>query len=273
MPTIFKLQFHISNQYFSISRKIWCRLILILVVTWIVPWAFPLTVFSQYQDAPSSFTAEYVAKYGGFRASAERSLTKDNARNFVLHSSMKVKLLGQTLSEIRETSEFTLNDETGQAKPVFYEFNQTGVGERKRQITFDWEQSNSTIQIEHQEINIPLEGNEMDNLSAYVEIRRQLMAGNKEITFPGIYKGELEEIHYQVTGEELIESLPGTFHTLRLERIREPDSDRSTLIWLAPEWDYLLVKLVQEEPGNSTISLELKSATVNDLPVLIPAEK
>jgi hypothetical protein len=254
-----------------------CRLILIfvatLIVTLIAPLVFPAAVYSQHQEAPSSFTAEYVAKYGGFRASAERWLTKDNAGNFVLHSSMKLKLLGQTLSEIRETSDFTLNDETGQAKPVFYEFNQTGVGKRNRQITFDWEQRNSTIQIENQEINIPLEGNETDNLSAYVEIRRQLMAGNKDITFPGIYKGELEEIHYQVTGEELIESLPGTFNTLRLERIRKPDSDRSTVIWLAPEWDYLLVKLIQEEPGNSTISLELKSATVNDLPVLIPAEK
>jgi len=105
-----------------------------LIVTLIAPLVFPAAVYSQHQEAPSSFTAEYVAKYGGFRASAERWLTKDNAGNFVLHSSMKLKLLGQTLSEIRETSDFTLNDETGQAKPVFYEFNQTGVGKRNRQM-------------------------------------------------------------------------------------------------------------------------------------------
>ncbi|MDG2175459.1 MAG: DUF3108 domain-containing protein [Gammaproteobacteria bacterium] len=237
-----------------------------------IPGFLPTTVIAEYSDSPAQFSADYVARYGGFRASAERKLTKEDTDIIVLHSSIELKLLGQTLSTIRETSEITLNDENGQARPEYYEFLQTGLGGRSRQITFDWKQRSSIVHSDNQVINIPLEGSETDNLSAYLEIRRQLIAGKKDIIFPGIYKGELEEIHYRVRGEELVDTLPGTFNTLRLERIREPGSDRSTVIWLAPAWDYLLIKLIQEEPGSNTISLELKAAIVNDQPVFTPAE-
>jgi len=242
------------------------------MLIFVISGILPATVIAEYPDAPAQFSADYVARYGGFRASAERKLTKDDAGIFVMHSAIELKLLGQTLSTIRESSKFTLNEENGQTRPEYYEFLQTGLGGRSRQITFDWQQRSSTVHIDNQAINIPLEGSETDNLSAYLEIRRQLIAGKKDIIFPGIYKGKLEEIHYRVNGEELVDTLPGTFNTLRLERIREPDSDRSTVIWLAPAWDYLLIKLIQEEPGNSTISLELKAAIVNDQPVFNPAE-
>jgi hypothetical protein len=268
MTTIFKIPFHQPDRRESGCKSILRWLLVIFAVLGILP----TTAMAEYPDAPALFTADYVARYGGFRANAERTLTKDDAGIFVMHSSIELKLLGQTLSTIRESSTISLDEQNGQAIPVYYEFLQTGLGGRSRQIIFDWEKNNSTAHIDGLDINIPLEGSETDNLSAYLEIRRQLMAGKKDIIFPGIYKGKLEEIHYRVSGEELVETLPGTFNTLRLERIREPDSDRSTVIWLAPVWDYLLIKLIQEEPGSSTISLELKEAIVNDQPVFNPAE-
>jgi hypothetical protein len=268
MATNIRIQFHKIAKRISGCKSTWRWLMFILAI----PGFLPTTVIAEYPDSPAQFSADYVARYGGFRASAERTLTKEDAGIIVLHSSIELKLLGQTLSTIRESSEITLNEENGQARPEYYEFLQTGLGGRSRQITFDWEQRNSIAHSDNQVINIPLEGSETDNLSAYLEIRRQLIAGKKDIIFPGIYKGELEEIHYRVSGEELVDTLPGTFNTLRLERIREPGSDRSTVIWLAPAWDYLLIKLIQEEPGSNTISLELKAAIVNDQPVFNPAE-
>ena len=44
-------------------------------------------------------------------------------------------------------------------------------------------------------------------------------------------------------------------------------------MWLALDWDYLLVKLVQIENGGSNISLELKRATVNEVVVTAVDEK
>ena len=38
-------------------------------------------------------------------------------------------------------------------------------------------------------------------------------------------------------------------------------------MWLALDWDLLLVKMIQTEKGSRDISLELKQAMVNDIAV------
>jgi len=211
---------------------------------------------------PSPFTAEYQARYGGFKASAERSLEHAEDGSLQMFTSLQLKFFGKTISRIRESSILENDTDTGEWRPLAYNFEQSGIGSRKRNITFDWESTTATTVIGRNENIIALEGTAMDNLSGYLALREQLLAGKQEVLFQGIDKGELKEFHYRVIGEEPLETDAGNFNALKLERVRDATSRRTTEIWLAPHWDYLLLKLVQKEPGSNTISLELTSATV-----------
>lgn len=227
-------------------------------------WAVLLLPGLLQAEPPAPFSASYEARFGGFKAEAERAMEFIDAENIHMSTSMELKLLGQTVSRIQETSAIHIDHENDLTRSNQYSFIQTGIGKRQRHINFEWDDAIARAKLDKLTVDLPLEGNVRDTLSAYLEIRKQLFAGNTEIIFPGIYKGELEEIHYRVAGEEHVTTELGTFNAVRLQRIREPGSDRTTDIWLAPDWDYLLIKLIQDEPGSSTISLELREANVNN---------
>lgn len=212
---------------------------------------------------PWPYAATYEARYGGFKANAERSLSNTEDGGIRMQTTLELKLLGQTISRIREDSSLVIDSASGEFRPLAYTFEQTGLGSRSRSVTFDWDNATATTITGRQENTIPLEGAAMDNLSGYLALRDQLLAGRRDVSFLGIDKGKLEEFHYRVIGEESVDTSAGRFQALKLERVRDDASHRTTEIWLAPNWDYLLIKLVQKEPGSNTISLELTQATVD----------
>lgn len=230
-------------------------------------WCAGLCLCAQaWADLPLPFTADYVARYGGFRASAERALQYTGDGEAELTTSMALKLLGKTITGIDERSTLVVVDRET-LLPRRYTFEQTGIGKRRREIRFDWESAHAAATVNDTAIDIPLTGRTLDNLSAYLEIGQRLREGQGDIMFPVIDKGELEPSRFRLLGEEILATGLGDIATLKLEKVRDSDSDRHTEIWLAPAWDYLLVKLVQEEPGSRTIRLDLKQAVVGDEPV------
>ena len=227
-----------------------------------------LPATSLLADTPLPFSASYEARYGGFRASAKRSLQRIDDTHLEISTLLELKLLGHRVSSISESSLIFIDSNDGHARSTQYAFIQEGIGKRSRHIQYDWDAAITKASLDNLVIELPLETNATDSLSGYLEIRSQLQEGKTDIFFTGIYKGELEAIHYRVLGNEITETALGKFNTVRLQRIREPGSDRNTEIWLATDWDYLLVKLVQEEPGDSTISLDLREAVMDGGPVV-----
>jgi len=227
-------------------------------------WVFMLLILPYSLEAapPSPFTAVYEARYGGFKANAERSLQIGENGQVEMNTMLRLKMLGKTLSTIKEKSILTADALSGELKPEAYSFVQSGIGKRSRHIAFDWDAGQARADIGNDLYEIPLEFPVADNLSAYLEVRNQLLAGEVEIIFPAIDKGKLEEYHFRVLAEEEVSTSLGLFRTVKIERVREPESKRSTIMWLALDWDYLLVKLEQLEQNARGIELELKQAAV-----------
>ncbi len=48
-----------------------------------------------------------------------------------------------------------------------------------------------------------------------------------------------------------------------VERVRDEDSPRTTLMWFAPEWDHLLVRLEQTNDEGEDFEIYLKSASLD----------
>ena len=230
------------------------RLFTLLVLT--------ISMQAAHAATPIPFIAEYEASYSGFKASAERALKVRGNGIVEMTTILKLKLLGQTVSSITEQSILFNDKDEDQLNPVDYSFIQTGIGKRRRHISFDWESGVAITDDGSNKREIPIQNFVADNLSSYLEVRKQLLDGKQDIAFPIIEKESIEEFKFKVLGEEKITTSLGTFNTLKLVREREPDSKRSTEIWLGLDWNYLLIKLVQDEHGSSSISLDLKQAVV-----------
>jgi hypothetical protein len=66
-------------------------------------------------------------------------------------------------------------------------------------------------------------------------------------------------------GEEVVETAIGPVQALHFKRVHN-DPERKSDMWLAPAWDYLMVKTVHVEDGNP-VEVILSSASIDGIPV------
>jgi len=222
-----------------------------------------LPVPAAFAAAPLPFEASYDASYDSFSASATRSLRLDAGTGlYQLQQNIRLTLFGATVSAISETSNFRWQDE--QPLPQHYEFLQDGVGERQRSASFDHAAARVDFTVDERSGSLPLTGVVFDELSGYLALREPLAAGESELSLGVFDRDQLETQRYRVLGEELLATPAGEFTAIRLERLREGNSERKTELWLAPALDYLLVKLVQTEPNGRVIRLDLEGLNRED---------
>jgi Protein of unknown function (DUF3108). len=208
--------------------------------------------------APTPFVVQYNASYGSFSAESIRSLSLDESgQRYVMLAETRLTLLGSSLSSIHERSEFMW--EGDMPLPQVYSYEQRGLGARSRGIDFDLEEGKLTWTVDGQSGTLPVNEPVYDDLNGFMEIRRQLQLGHEKIEFQVAERNSIKTYRYQVLGHETLDTPVGSYHTVRLERVRDPGSERSTEIWLAPELDYLLLKLRQVEPDGRVIQLDARS--------------
>jgi hypothetical protein len=230
-----------------------------------------MTAFGVQAAPPLPFEAKYDASYGDVSAEAERSLVYDATTNkYTLYAEIDLELLGATLTSIDERSEFYWQDE--QPLPLRYEFEQKGFGARSRSVEFDHAQGFADFTVNDDKGTLPLTGPVFDDLSGYLLLKEKLEQGETDIQFDVLDRGEIKVYHYMVLDEEMMRTSLGEFVSVHLERIRGEDSARRTELWLAPERDYLLLKLVQTEPNGRTIKLDIREALLNGEPLAAAVE-
>jgi len=155
-----------------------------------------------------------------------------------------------SLLALKETSLFDWQQQ--QPKPQVYQLKQSSVGKKKDELLeFDW----SKLQVHHTTkkpagtLDIP--ANAFDKLTYQLKMRLDLL-NNKE---PSIYtvaeKRKLKEYRFILLGSELLDTPVGKLETVKIKRDRGASSKRQTTLWLAKDWDYLLVKIEQQEKGKN----------------------
>lgn len=212
-----------------------------------------------------AFEVNYEAHYGNLEAAAARSLQFDAAtQRWRLNSVMTLQLLGATVTEINESSEFHWRD--GLPAPHAYLFQQRGVGKRSRSLEFT-QDNHVQFAVNEERGTLALSGAAYDDLNSFLVLREQLRQGKTDIVFTVVDRNELKPYRYQVIGEETLQTPVGAFKTIHVNRIREQGNARTTDLWLAADHEYLLLKLVQDEPSGDTITLELEDATLDGKPL------
>jgi uncharacterized protein DUF3108 len=228
-------------------------------------WKFWLTttmclMLSSVNAAPPvPFEITYNARYDNFEAEASRYLKFDAATStYHLHTGISLELLGQTLTSVVEES--YLRWEEDHPVPLSYRYVQEGLSTRSRSIQFDHQANTASFTVDDKKGTLNLNEAVYDDLSSYLAIREQLMAGNKDVSFEVVDKDTIKTYRYQVDEEAILTTALGDFTAVKLVRIRDDNPKRKTQIWLAKDHDYILLKLLQEEPSNHTIRLDITKA-------------
>ncbi len=239
------------------------------LTTYLMIWSLVLAA-SHAGAEPTPYRAVYKASYNGVPISATgiRELRRTVDGQFVLSSIAK-----SILASVTETTTFDLGgSET--IRPLQYEYERTGIGRNRADILrFDWE-AQKVVRIADQDgWERDLEPGMHDRLSYQQEMREDLLAAQRSGSdWPEMVytvaedDGRIREYRFRVVSEESIEVPAGQFNTIKAERVRE-HAERITHFWLAPEYDFLLVRFEQTEQDGGGFKLLLRSADFGGEPL------
>lgn len=215
--------------------------------------------------ALKTYEARYQASAMGLSATAYRSLTLEGEQ-YRLQNSISLTLLGATVGSVTETSIFSLKE--GDVTPLQYHYEQTGVGARSEQVDFDWQRNTAHSVAGDRNWMLPLTPGVMDRLSFSLQLGRDIDgSAHQEFSYQLVDRDDIDIHQYRITAEEVISTPAGDIDTLRIERVRESDSNRHTVVWLARDWGNMLVKLEQVNSSGMRTELTLESATVDGQPL------
>lgn len=220
----------------------------------------PPAALTADHPALQPYHAVYTAHYNRMPIEAHRYLRAEED-GFSLVTEAR-NLLGR----IHEEENFYL-DEQGLLIPVSYVYNRSILGtSRKETITVDAAAGTSVTRRKGEETQLDFHPGQLGPLSYQIAMAADLATHNgiedaHQFSYTVIHRGRLRDYTYEVTAQDIELDTPlGTLSTIQLERVRESD-DRETVLWLAPELNYLPVKLMQIEDG-TTYEMSIKSFTL-----------
>lgn len=164
------------------------------------------------------------------------------------------------LADIEES--LVLRWQDGRVIPLTYRYKLSGfmISDRRRAIDFNWDTNTATGHFRSDHFTLELKPGALDPLGYQLQLLQDLKAGKTEMAYSVIDDGRYDEDRFEVIGEETRDTKLGRMPTIKLEKVRSPDSRRQTTMWFAPELDHLLVRLVQVEPDGTRYEIRLDSA-------------
>jgi hypothetical protein len=186
---------------------------------------------------------------------ARRRLQKQNDGTWLYRTDVD-----SFIADIDETLVFRWED--SQVVPLSYRYSLSGflIKDRKQAINFDWANRRATGRYRGKKFSLALEDGTLDPMGFQLQLRHDIKAGQREMTYRVIDKGGYDTDRFAVIDEETLSAGGNTVRTLKAEKVRDSDSKRKTLMWFATDQDYLLVRLLQVEPDGSEYQLSLDEA-------------
>ncbi|WP_339806696.1 DUF3108 domain-containing protein [uncultured Marinobacter sp.] len=166
------------------------------------------------------------------------------------------------LADIKESVTFRWED--GQVIPQRYRYTLEGfaIRNRSRVLEFNWPSEAISGSFDGNTFSLDTEPEALDPLGFQLQLSQDLKAGKTDMRYAVVDKGGYDYDRFAVIGEEVVDSKVGSVNTVKVEKVRGEGSKRETLMWFAPELDYLLIRLVQTEPDGTRYEVNIESADI-----------
>ncbi|MFT7685621.1 MAG: hypothetical protein ACI9FB_000964 [Candidatus Azotimanducaceae bacterium] len=217
---------------------------------------------------PSLYRAVYKADYKGLPVNAKgiRELSRDENGLYTLTSSAS-----SFLGSINESSVFNIIDE--KIKPIEYQYHRSGIGKKRDAIlNFNWEEMKVLNNVQSKPWQMAITDASLDKLIYQLQMREDLRATKaSEEAWPLLqYEiadgGKLKRYEFEVVGTEVIDTPLGEIDTVKVMRVKHR-KNRETAFWLAPKYEFLLVRLQQLEGNGKGFELHLTDAVFDGKPI------
>lgn len=260
----------LNNRQYGFSLSHAARLLLLLVLCHPL-FAGATTPGNTQTDSAvvrlKPYTASYSASVKGIPLEGQgtRTLSQNPDGSWTLTFSASAAFSG-----IQETSQFMVRDNRLQTRT--YHKQRTGLARRPDlHAAFDWRKSQVNWQQEDRQWSINLLPDALDNLNYQLKLRMDLASSpGTELSYLIADDNKVYQRRFIVEAEEILNTDVGKLHTVRIKIVRE-NSNRATWIWLAKDYDFFIVKLVQQEKA-VTYTVALKQAVIDGTPIKeIPA--
>ena len=209
----------------------------------------------------NAYTASYEVEYRNFSGDAEFGVRTNDDGEYVFESTIKIRglaaraLLGK--DPALEGSRFVVTDGRIVPRRFWYE---DGTRKGEDNFVIDFNAEDSAIRISGPEVsrNLKYETGLLDRGSLQVELMRDLTA----CAVPGPYRYVDDEgittYQYERLDDAVTETGIGEVATIRFAQQRE-GSSRRTVLWLAPEYAYVPVRIERYREGEVEWNFALNS--------------
>lgn len=208
----------------------------------------------------SPYQATYKANIKGLSATLTRTLNNKSDGLWLLENNASL-----FLANIEESSLFKISQQN--IEPLSYHYKNPLSSKRNSDLQFDWAQNNVR---NGNNAPLTLKKNSFDKLGFQMQLRMDLIRQGdsfKHKTYHLVDKDRLKTYRVERLSEENITTDVGEFKTVKLKQFR-PGKNKHTIIWLATDWQYLIIRLERFEDGKSENSLQLKEANFNGKPLI-----
>lgn len=206
---------------------------------------------------PEPFTARYEVEVAGLAGELTSRLERNGADGWVFENRTEARGVARMVRprDAVDRSEFVHAD--GRLLPQRFD-SADGSRRNKRGnvIEFDWGTRRAASAYEGENRALQLDDGTLDRQLMQIAMMRDLATGIREASYLVIDRHDVKRYEIDVVAEETVAVPAGEFRTLKVER-RRPGSSRSSLLWCAPELDYLPVRLQQLKDGKVIATLTL----------------
>lgn len=208
------------------------------------------------ETAPlNSFDADYIVYRAGKKHGEANRYLKPTEHGYQLGYSSDISWM--IFSDKRkETSDFSI--ENGRLQTLRYTMQRSGTGPDKYyELNLDPQQKTLSEGKNRKLKAVEWQADWLDQISYQLQLVLDLKAGKTDFHYHVLNRnGNAKMYHYKVVGEEMLPLPYGNIKTLRIARI-EQNSDKQIYAWVAPELDYLLVRLWRGEDNVEQFDVQL----------------
>ncbi len=193
------------------------------------------------------YEAVYKTSTSGLSIKLRRSLSMDANGDCRLTSEGKLLVAG-----ISEVSVFAVEGE--QVQPKSYVYQLSGPVSRRREVHFDDGSDIIRSLYKKEWYELPKTADTLDRMSQQEQLRLLLLndpTPREDIRFRVADGRKVKDYRLHYRGEERLETPMGWVDTLHFEREHD-DPERQSDVWIAPAWDYLMVRTIHTDDGKTT---------------------
>jgi len=207
---------------------------------------------SQEKPDIDPFLTPYSASYStvwkkgiSLKVKGKQTLSKksDNLWQFIFSADSMI-------ASLDETSTFYVKDH--QIVPTKYQYKSKVLGKkRSATLTFDWKKNLVRNDVKDKPWNLAINPKTLDKLSIQLQIRQDLKLGKNEFDYQIADGGYVKNWRFERRNRETINTEIGRVSAIKIVRVDNLSKGKQTAFWFSPKFDYLLVKLVHKEDGES----------------------